>query len=267
MQNDASVLYGYRIRLTATLLMHQNSLPKQCDNGMNRTSWLWTVPFCTFILGYLLLYFMLHVEHLPAPSLVGKDLQQVLSLLSEANLNARIIGQKIDRDIPDGTIVGQTPQPGSSVRPNQSIYLVISSQPPPVLTPNLINTWAEQVKQALSPLNIRSRLVQVPSAYPAGQSIGQTPLPHAPVGDEPVIVYCAQKSRKAIIWPDLVHQPLEEVQAFLAHHQIKAHITRKNAQNRAGSHNGSVIIDQRPLAGSLLELDPEHPPVVQLEVA
>jgi len=151
------------------------------------------------------------------------------------------------------------------IRPNQAIYLVISNQPPPLLMPNLVNTQPELAKQALNSLNIRSKLIQVPSAYPEGHTIGQTPLPHAPTDGEPAIIYCAQKSRKPILWPDFVQQPADEALAFLAYHQIPAQITRKNG--RSGGPASGTIVDQRPLAGSLLEIDPKHPPMVQLEVA
>jgi len=232
---------------------------------MNRSSFLWIAPFTLFILGYLLPALLLRVERVSTPSLVGKDLCCALAALSDANLNMRLIGQKEDHDLPAGTIISQTPRAGHAVRPNQSVFLVISTQPPRTILPDLVGMQELQAKHSLSSLGIRSKLFSVPSSYPTGTCIGQAPPSQAPAGDEPLLAYCAQHATRPIIWPDFVGKSLQAVVDFLAYHHLEARVSREKTRSGKSFFEESLVTDQRPLAGSLLKLDPKHLPVVQLQ--
>jgi len=218
------------------------------------------------MLGYLISALLLRVEQVSTPALVGKDLSYALKALSNANLNMRLIGQKEDRDLPASTIISQTPRAGHAVRPNQSIFLVISTQPPRTILPDLVGMHEEQARQAISNLNIRSKLLTVPSVYPSGTCLGQTPPAQASTADEPLLAYCAQPTAKPIIWPNFVGKPLQAVADVLSHNHIEAHISHVKPRESQPDSQEAMVTDQRPLAGSLLMLDPEHPLVVQLQV-
>jgi len=232
---------------------------------MNRLSLLWMAPFCAFILGYLLFYLLLRVEYVTAPALVGTNLQHALGASSNSHLNLQLVGQREDRDIPAGTIISQMPHAGRKLRPNQSLFVVITTAPPLQPMPKLVGTPHERIKLILGPLSIKSKLFFVPSIYPTGNCIGQTPLPHQPATLEPALIYCAQQSCRPIIWPDFVGHSLENATAFLRDHQIAVQVNHEKPRPKSPDPAEATVTDQRPLAGSLLVIDPEQPPMVQLQ--
>ena len=89
----------------------------------------WTLPFLFFFIGYQTLNIIFHRSHLKTPALVGVSLFSALQKLATLNLNARILSCKEDAILPEGTVISQTPSATSFVRPQQTVFLIVSSQP------------------------------------------------------------------------------------------------------------------------------------------
>ena len=100
-------------------------------------SFLWLTPFASFIFGYLLIALLHPQPIIKTPALIGKTLDQAILILSQANLNLRIVGQKEEAQLPEGTIISQTPAPGSSIKEHQALYVTIAKKPVPQAMPSL----------------------------------------------------------------------------------------------------------------------------------
>lgn len=234
---------------------------------MKAQNYLWAVPFFCFIAGYLFLQWMSKVQHLEAPALVGKQLQDAVAQLSRKNLNIRLIAQKEDPDLPGGTILSQSPAAGQKIKPHQAIHAVISKKPEKISAPNLLNKSQETLDRELKALGIRSKIHFLPSNRPANSCIAQYPAPGQPIEENRITIYLSSDNQKQVLVPDFRQQPACEVLEFLQQYNTKVELS--HASHRQNDHKcgqNCLVIDQRPLAGSLITLSPEKPLLVQLKV-
>lgn len=213
---------------------------------------------------------MVSTGDLEAPHLIGKELQSSLLLLSEKNLNPRILAQKEDPDLPAGTVIDQTPPAGKKIKPYQSIFLVLSTTLAQLQAPHLIGKPIESNCKELEAVGIKAKLFWLDHPYPKGHCFAQMPEAGHPLENNQITLYVSAGSNKPILWPDFRGKSVERVNEFLTPHGIKPQIVR--GASRRSMHcqhellDEAVIIDQRPLPGSILKIDPEQPPQVQLQV-
>jgi beta-lactam-binding protein with PASTA domain len=92
----------------------------------------------------------------------------------------------------------------------------------------------------------------------------QSPQPDEPLEKNRVILYVSSGNNKPIIWPDFIGQSIETVTTLLDMHSIKPYIIDDTIHSHTNKER--IVIDQRPLAGTLLTLDEKKPLSVQLRI-
>lgn len=235
--------------------------------AMKIKNYLWALPFFSFLAGYFVLERMSRVAQLDTPAIIGKQLQQAVAELSDNNLNLRLIAQKEDPDLPQGTILSQTPAPGQKIKPHQALYVVISKQPEKIAAPLLLNKHDNAIQKELEALGIRNKTYRLPSNRPSGTCIAQLPTPGNQVADEKITTYLSAGNNRPSLVPNLKGKPAPEVLEFLQQYKIEVKIMHSSKQDKNHLCDTDCIIsDQRPLAGSLVTLDEEKPLLVQLQV-
>ena len=105
---------------------------------MKIKQYIWILPFAIFILGYYFLNLFISGPNIEAPNLIGKQANEALVIASNSSLSIKIIGEKEDPELQEGTILHQTPI-NQKVKRNQSLYVLISKKPAPKTIPNLLN--------------------------------------------------------------------------------------------------------------------------------
>ena len=227
-------------------------------------NYLWLLPFCSFLGGYLLLYYYMQIPSLIVPSLVGKNIHEAVILLSQHKLNPRILAQKEESALPEGTILRQVPTAGQKVKSQQPIFLVTAKKQPTIAAPNVINKSIDIITKELANTGIRFKIYYLPNNYPQNHCFSQFPVPEQPLDNNYLLLYLSTGNNRPIIWPDFALQPLEEVIEFLTSYHIQPHIIRNTTQKDNAT--TSKIIEQQPLAGSLILLQETNPLFVQLRV-
>ena len=230
---------------------------------MKFTSVLWLLPFICFSGGYFATRSLFHRPQMETPSLVGKNLFEAFTLLSNNNLSPRLLDQKVDPDLPEGTVINQNPAAGQPIKQRQTVFLVLSKKPPVTLSPSLVGKSLSEIEKMSSASCYKIKTYPVPSCYPTNQCISQYPNPNEPVKNNTVIAYIAHSTHKPIIWPDFIGRPIAEVVNFLKSHAIEPHLIYDAQPNNSDTQQ---VIDQRPYAGSLVSLSPDQLPYVQLNV-
>ena len=200
------------------------------------------------------------------PQLVGKNIIEVSEILSNHNLNLRILAQKEDADLPTGTILNQTPPTPQRIKPHQSVFLVLSKKPPLMQAPLLVHKSRTAITQELAHSNIRTKACYLPSPYPHDSCIAQIPAAGESLPTNRLMLYFSASANKPIIWPDFTRKPVADVVEFLENHRIEPHITHVATHKAHHTCDTCSVVDQRPLPGSLITLDAKHPPYVQLYV-
>ena len=233
---------------------------------MTVKNYLWVLPFGSFLGGYLLMQHLMHIDTIKTPALVGKTIEQALGIISEHNLNVRLLAQKEEPDLPIGTILNQTPSAGQKIKPHQSIFLVVSTHPPVNSAPDVINISIDDITNLLADTNIRIRIYHLPSSYPCNHCFAQSPAPHEPLEHSQLLLYISAGNAKPIIWPNFTDKKVNTVTEFLDAHHIQSQIVHTTPHKQPHTCTTCQITEQRPLAGTLITLDDTKPLSVQLRV-
>jgi beta-lactam-binding protein with PASTA domain len=186
--------------------------------------------------------------------ILGHSIQRALAILSEHNLNGRIIDVKEDNDLPDGTILAQSPCSKSKIKRNHTVFLVVSQKQEAVRAPDLIGKKIDHLQENLKKERISNKAYIIDSQAPAGYCIAQIPAPGQPLQQRSLVTYIASSARRPVIFPDLKNVAIEAILTLLKPYGITPVVFHKTPPD--GNHNCSacVVIDQKPLAGSIVTL-------------
>lgn len=221
-------------------------------------SFLWTFPFISFILGYFTfrLIFSLN-KKIKVPAVIGIQIKDAVKILSDNNLNTKIIAEKEDNDLPDGTIITQNPF-NIDVKPLQSIYLTISKKAPLKNAPQLEKKEINEITKICKKHGIKYKFYYVPSNQNKNYCVTQYPKANIPLEENKIIVYISNGNKKMVIFPNLKEMDLKYALEFLSLYSIKPKITAETENSKS-----QIIKDQRPIPGSIVNLEKVN---VQLKV-
>lgn len=244
-------------------------LPRGCSLSTMIKQYFWLLPFFCFLAGFLLFRFIFHPSPLPTPALVGKDIYQAARILSDHKLNMRILKEQENHDLPQGTILNQTPSSGQKIRPHQSVFLVVSQKPESALVPLCVGKSLPMIEKEITSMGLSIKPYYIAHSYPAGLCFAQIPSANSTLSHKPIIIYISAGSVKPILWPDFRKKTVQETQEFLLHYDIHPLYVYKNIPLEFEDIPATAYInDQRPLSGCIFMLDPQHPlkPQFQIEI-
>ena len=239
---------------------------------MKLIHYLWPLPFISFSFGYLLLAYVCPADTIKTPSIVGITLQQALPILSSQNINIRLLVFKQETELPDGTILSQTPAANTPIKANQAVYLVLSQKPPQTLAPLLINKSADNIEKELKSKSIRHKTHLLQSNHPAKQCIGQYPTPGTPLDEKKIITYVSSGKHRPILLPNFRQKSISVVTEFLDTYSMKytlSHQWLPQPTLASTAHvctQACIVSDQRPLAYSIIDHSQDRPIQVHLQV-
>jgi beta-lactam-binding protein with PASTA domain len=91
------------------------------------------------ISGYLTLRFIVGSEDtVVVPELVGKEVVYALDILTDLGLNTKVNGFEYRTDVPKNYVAYQEPAPGSEVKKDRDVRIIISKGPKTLVVPNLL---------------------------------------------------------------------------------------------------------------------------------
>lgn len=200
------------------------------------------------------------------PSVVGMSLNNAARILSEHNLNLRILAEKEDPDLPSGTIISQVPVAHSPIKPHQSLFLVTSTTPQPTTSPRLVSHLVDNVEDVLTKKGIKYKLYTLESNYPTGTCIGQWPAAGNSLDNNKLIAYVSTTNSKPVLMPNLVGRTVPEVADFLTSHEMIPQLIHNPSVPDGHICSTCYVTDQRPLAGSLIARNGKNPAHIHLQV-
>ena len=100
--------------------------------------------------AYLTLTFIIKSEDtVIVPDLVGKDVVTALEQLTDLQLNTKVNGSEYSRQFPKNYVTYQEPDPGSEVKKDRDIRIILSKGPQNILMPNLISLSERQARMIM----------------------------------------------------------------------------------------------------------------------
>ncbi len=225
----------------------------------------WLVPFLCFICTYFMLHKIFSIAPFTTPSVVGKPIQEALTILSGHTLNSRLISQTEDNDLPAGIILSQQPLANQQVRPYQTIFLTISKRKDRIPAPDLAHKTINTLKTILEKDGISFKFYGLMSTNPQNSCIAQIPQPAELLSeDKKMIIYSSLGINKPVILPSFKSCAADEVVQFLTNNTIKTTIFHAKPVPDEHRCLFCKVVEQKPLAGSLIDL--KKPLTVQLYV-
>lgn len=146
-----------------------------------------------YVLIFLNLFFLssifaYHVvikgELVTVPGLTGKTVDDARAELARKRLNLAKKGEQFDTSRERGTIIAQEPPPGSKVKFNEVVRVILSSGKEKVIVPRLKGRNFQLIGNILDESGVARGLMSHVHTlrYPAGSIIAQYPLPGEEVG-------------------------------------------------------------------------------------
>ena len=163
---------------------------------------LWLTPFFCFWFGYQCIATLYGNHTIIMPTLTGTPLPEAFMTLSKLNLNPRLVSTKEMANLPAGTVLSQTPAPQTKIKPQQTVYLVVSRMPQSLTIPQVAGQRMEHILPTLKTAGITYKLQYIQSHYPKNYCIAQLPTAGQPSKDNKMILYVSKGDEKPVIMPN-----------------------------------------------------------------
>jgi beta-lactam-binding protein with PASTA domain len=232
------------------------------------SSYSWLIPFLFFIAGYACTRLWLEPAAKPMPNLVGKSTHEALGILSTYTLNPRVLAYKNEPDIEQGTILSQTPTAGKIVKSHQSVFLILAQEPEKVRMIPVVQQRASDAVALCSSLGLTPQIYYVPNPWPAELCFAQYPSAGSILSKTTKpILYISSGEHKMVIWPSFIGNKKEQAIELLKKKNIVPDILYTDSSTNTKPPLEQHVVDQRPLAGSLVDLTYPEKLMVQLRIA
>jgi len=147
-------------------------------------------------------------EMVSIPDLTDKTTEEARGILSTKKLALINSGMQLHESIEKGRIIKQDPLPGSRIKINKTVKVVLSAGREIVIMPRFIGRSLQAVNQQLLEMGLRKGKishVHTPS-YAAGKIIAQSPAPNEEVARGSRISFLVSQGdrEKKYLMPDLI---------------------------------------------------------------
>lgn len=201
--------------------------------------------------AYLTLRILVPSERMIVPLIVGKDLKEAIIFLGDEDIPLKIVGKKYSSEVPQDVVISQVPPPGTQVRSNRVIEVVISEGRRLIPAPSVVGLHLREAKINLSQEGLHIKAVDSNySNLPRDEIIAQDPLPTSKMERaEGINLLVSLGEREPLFcMPDFVQQKVTEVQEFLERTSLKiGKIKEVPSLGKEG-----MILSQVPSPGSMV---------------
>jgi serine/threonine-protein kinase len=232
---------------------------------MKRLLKLFTTAVMVAVLGVLTAVIVVRLtvtrEGVVVPDLLGKDLVAALELSNKQGLSLKVADRAFSTSTPNNHIISQDPRPGSWMRPEAIIRVVVSKGIGELAMPDVHGMPWREAKSTLERHGLRvGEIYRVHSADGARDYvIAQSPPAASRIMKGGTVALLASDGPWPVsyIMPDLRDQPQYVANEMAA--AIGLRVERVRYMDRPEAHAGSVIMQQpapgsRVMAGQGVEL-------------
>ena len=232
---------------------------------MKRLLKLFTTAVMVAVLGVLTAVIVVRLtitrEGVVVPDLLGKDLVAALELSNKQGLSLKVADRAFSTSTPNNHIISQDPRPGSWMRPEAIIRVVVSKGIGELAMPDVHGMPWREAKSTLERHGLHvGEIYRVHSAHGARDYvIAQSPPAASRIMKGGTVALLASDGPWPVsyIMPDLRDQPQYVANEMAA--AIGLRVERVRYMDRPEAHAGSVIMQQpapgsRVMAGQGVEL-------------
>jgi len=204
---------------------------------------------CGLISAALTLRIVRNSQTTSTPNLTGRTLAAATNDAGQRRLRVKVTGRKNHPRIAAGRVVEQDPLPGTSIKENRTLRVVLSMGPRKTTVPDVQGQGLRSARLRLESMGVPiRRIVEAPSAIAEDTVLVQ--VPDAGVvenlGEGILLVVAKNGSMRDYVMPDLIGKSIGEIsQAFETRGFVPPQIRYKSYPGLVRG----VILSQSPLAG------------------
>jgi serine/threonine-protein kinase len=204
---------------------------------------------CGLISAVLTLRIVRNSQTTSTPNLTGRTLAAATNDAAQRRLRVKVTGRKNHPKIAAGRVVEQDPLPGTSIKENRTLRVVLSMGPMKTTVPDVQGQALRSARLRLEGMGVPiRRIIEAPSAIPEDTVLVQ--VPEAGVvenlGEGVLLVVARNGSMRDYVMPDLIGKGIGDIsQAFETRGFVPPQIRYKSYPGLARG----VVLSQSPLAG------------------
>lgn len=169
---------------------NENTNEKQKSKKNN-----WWKIALTVVPSILIIYIAFHLgnqiyknnfvsDEVEVPYIIGLSEENANRALKERNLSMEIISKQYDKEVLEGLIIAQEPNPPMKVKTSTKIKVIISKGPKMIPIPNFVNKRKEDADLELQKLNLQVEYLYENNDYPNGIIFRQSISPKTEVSED-----------------------------------------------------------------------------------
>jgi len=201
--------------------------------------------------GYFTLRFIIKSEDtVVVPELVGKDVVYALDILTDLGLNIKVSGFEYGSDVPKNHVAYQEPGPGSEVKKDRDVRIIVSKGPKTLVVPNLVGMDIRQAYIIMEENDLSRGVVSRTFSDRAGidELISQVPPPGTVVTRGDSMDLLVSLGRRSVMYemPYLHGLALEDAILILERVHLGLGQIRSVQRNELPM---DVVVEQNPPSG------------------
>jgi eukaryotic-like serine/threonine-protein kinase len=204
---------------------------------------------CGLISAALTLRIVRNSQTTSAPNLTGRTLAAATSDAGQRRLRVKVNDRKNHPKIAAGRVIEQDPPPGTSIKENRALRVVLSMGPKKTTVPEVQGQALRSARLRLDSMGVPiRRIIEAPSAVTDDTVLVQVPDAGTVenLGDGVLLVVARNGSMRDYVMPDLIGKHLADVsRAFESRGFVPPQIRYKSYP---GLLRGTIL-SQSPLAG------------------
>jgi len=204
---------------------------------------------CGLISAALTLRIVRNSQTTSTPNLTGRTLAAATNDAAQRRLRVKVTGRKNHPKIAAGRVVEQDPFPGTSIKENRTLRVVLSMGPRKTTVPDVSGQGLRSARLRLESMGVPiRRIIEASSAVAEDTVLVQ--VPEAGVvenlGEGVLLVVARNGSMRDYVMPDLIGKNIGDIsQAFETRGFVPPQIRYKSYPGLVKG----VILSQSPLAG------------------
>jgi len=223
------------------------------NNRISLKKFLLFAPFITFLVGYIFSLAYVHVSKVQVPNVVGKSLHDASLILAKNNIALKVLSEKEDFALQEGTIISQIPSFGQDIKLSRPLLVILAKKPKPFLMPDLSSKNFDEIVDLGNDLQRKIKIVNLAKTHADGKCFAQVPNFGSELIDGKIIAYVVIQSPRLYIVPSFVKMSLVEVKKLLRDQHISYEIVDENSE--IANEQEIYITDQIPISGTIIPLE------------
>jgi serine/threonine-protein kinase len=203
---------------------------------------------------YITVRVLVPAESIAVPDVVGRDITDAITRLSEAELGTKVVGRRFVVQVPADTVVSQAPPPGTKVQANRCIEVVVSAGSEVVVIPDLVGMKLREAIIHLSRVGVEAVTTsQVFADVDRDVVLAQNPETGTTRSREEQVALLVSMGPRSpdFMMPDLIGWQVAEVADLLESSSLSIAMIKEEPSTEPEG----FVIQQLPAAGSLVGED------------